>query len=299
MAIELHQSMLGDIWGCPFRWHLINGLGLSLRDEPGYFAEGRLYHLMLAHWRNPVNVEKYRTEERYDRLRAKLEGYAKSSSFGTMGDAVEAAWRYFDAAKRKDEIEPLAVQFIEPFLEARIPGYDDFVVGGTPDGIVEAYGKVWTVEYKTARVITSKYFSKLTQGYQSGFYYLLTSENYESLHIDPKRIGGTIFEVVAKTKDNEVRREQAVASRTTYERCLRYIVDSMNVLRHLFAEGKWPRNLDECFGKFDAECAFMPWCSRGGKPSDLHEDLLGTVYTVKLPAERQKEKRHEKDFYDL
>lgn len=291
MTIELHQSMLGDIWGCPHKWHLVNVLGLSLRDEPSYFLEGRLYHLMLAYWRNPTNIERYASEDRYKKMRTKLEGYT--------GDAVEAAWKYFDAAMRRDTVEPLQVQCIEPFLEARIPGYDDFVVAGTPDGIVEAFGKIWTVEYKTARTITSKYFSKLTQGYQSGFYYLLTTENYKSLGIDPKRIGGTIFEVVAKTKDNEVRREQAVASRATYERCLHYIIASMDRLRHLFAEGKWPRNLDECYGKFDAECAYMPWCYRGGKPADLHEDLLGTVYTVKLPEERQKEKRHEKGFYDL
>lgn len=297
-TMELHQSDVDALWSCPRRFYYGKIKGLRTAKKPSYFTVGEIYHFGVALARHPYNAN-FVKEDLFARIEAVYGGKAS-------GEEMQEALKYLGMWVEhcgKDPLKHKVVQ-VETPLTYRFPEWPEgYGIGGTMDAVLQEEhnpAMLWIGEWKTAGRADVGYFRSLRNGPQPAWYYLLLLHNltYLGLH-NTEAIRGHIYEIYQKNSTPPVKREMSILDNTMFVRGIEFSSDSVQRAAAIIKEARFERVLSSCYGKYNTECPYMPWCYRKGEAEKDHEDLLGTMYTVKDPAEALKERQLPSSFYDL
>jgi len=290
-TLELHQSDIDALWSCPRRFYLQSVMGLQLKTRPSYFEVGEIYHYGLGCMRNVINWKNTEMQERFTRMETAINVHFEPTE--ARSDAMRLL-RFWLEKEKTDPLpyKPLAVELP---LTYRHPDWPPgMYIGGTLDAVLADKFKedrCWIGEWKTATRADVGYFRSMKNGPQPAWYYLLLVKNLQHLGIEATTVRGHIYEIITKQK-GEVKVESSILDETMFQRGIEFIGDSVARASSLITSGKFPRVLSSCYGKFNTECPFMPWCYRGGNPETVYDDLLASMYKVVEPmtalADRQR-----------
>lgn len=286
--IELHQSDVDALWACPRRFYYQSIMGLQVRKRPDYFLVGEIYHYGVGVMRFPFNATIVKDRnKRFDKTKKRIQ-----HRFGVEQHVTEAL-SYLEQWNNYDKNDPIENRYepatIEVPLTYRSSSWPDgFAVGGSPDSIlvdVSNPKRVWIGEWKTARIANISYFRSLKNGPQPAWYYVLLLYNLPWLGLEETEvIRGHVYEVLCKAGPDSVKRETAILDDGAFRRGLEFLNDSVYRAHELIEKKQFPRVLTACYGKFNTECPYMPWCYRGGEPEVEHADLLSSMYNVIPPS---------------